>query len=593
MTHTPPPQWRSTLGSFLAIAMLGISLSFRFLGLDFDQGTLQHPDERFLVMLVSQLSWPGSLTEFLDSSISPLNPFNLPGVSFYVYGNLPVFLGKAFTDLNTYLGVVDLASPARILVTLADVAVFITVFFMTRKLFDERTAWLAACLYGFMVLPIQLSNFFTVDPFLSLFLTLALARAVDVVRDTKLKTATAVGGWWGCALASKLSALSFTAVIFAAGWVIIRKRGWRSGISIVSVVLASAALVFRILNPYAFSGIVSIDPRFLEAFRILGETHKVEAWFPPSFQWVDRLPLIYPLQNLALFGVGLPLFMAATVGIAMALSRCRHHGDDGLVVVLVSLVSVFASVSVLHVQSMRYLLPAYPLLAVLAAHALDASLRVRVVLPWRALPVVAVVGASLLWATAFSSIYRAPMTRVSASKWIHEHVPPGSVIGIEHWDDALPLRLAGFDAEKFQRVELEPVAPETPEKRERLLQQLDSVEYLILASERGYASVARLPDSFPIAIRYYEMLFDGSAGFRLVADIASYPRLGGLVIRDDLAEEAFRVYDHPRVLIYEKSPNFSLEKVAMELRPLELPQPAWSPRGGRIIHDLIPGRLTP
>ena len=119
------------------------------------------------------------------------------------------------------------------------------------------------------------------------------------------------------------------------------------------------------------------------------------------------------------------------------------------------------------------------------------------------------------------------------------------------------------------------------------------MEYLILASERGYASVARLPDSFPIAIRYYEMLFDGSSGFRLVADIASYPRLGGLVIRDDLAEEAFRVYDHPRVLIYEKSPNFSLEKVALELRPLALPQPAWKPRGGRVIHDLIPGRLTP
>ncbi|MBY4595924.1 glycosyltransferase family 39 protein [Ottowia caeni] len=584
-------RWMPAVSAALALTMLGLSLGFRLMGLDFDAGTLQHPDERFLLMLISQVAWPPSLGVYFDSASSPLNPFNIPGVTFYVYGNLPVFLGKAFTDLSIPLGHFGLAFPGRVLATLTDVAVLLSVFFLTRKLFTDRAAWLAASLYGFMVLPIQLSNFFAVDPFLCLFLTLALGRAVDVVRDTKLKTAAAMGGWWGCALASKLSALSFTAVILTAGWVIFRRRGWRSGMSIVLAALASAALVFRILNPYAFSGIVSLDPRFLEAFRILGETHKVEAWFPPSFQWIDRTPLIYPLQNLALFGVGLPLFVAATVGMVMTLSRCRKHVDDALVVVLVWLVSVFASVSVLHVQSMRYLLPAYPVLAILAAHALDTSLRVRVALPWRAMPVIAVVGASLLWAYAFSSIYRSPMTRVSASKWIHEHVPPGSVIGVEHWDDALPLRLPGFDAEKFKRLELEPVAPETPEKRERLLQQLASVEYLIIASERGYASVARLPDSFPVAIRYYEMLFDGSAGFRLVADISSYPRLGGLIIRDDLAEEAFKVYDHPRVLIYQKSPTFSLEKVARELRALELPQPAWNPHGGGVIRELIPGRL--
>ena len=590
MTQAASRRWLPMAGTLLAFAMLALSLNFRWMGLDFDSGTLQHPDERFLVMLISQLSWPQSLGAYFDSASSPLNPYNAPGVTFYVYGNLPVFLGKAFTDLTAPLTHFGLASPGRILSTLADVGVLLTVFFLARRLFDERTAWLATSLYGFMVLPIQLSHFFTVDPFLCLFLTLALARSVDLVRGGGVVSAAAMGGWWGCALASKLNALSFAAVVVAASWIVLRQRGWRNALAVAALGLASAAAVFRILNPYAFDGILSLDPRFLNAFRILADTHKVDAWFPPSFQWIGRTPLIYPLQNLALFGVGLPVFMAAVAGTAMAANRSWKQRDPALALVLLALVSLLASVAVAHVQTMRYLLPAYPLLAILAAYALLTPWRGQAPSLWRALPAVAVVAATLCWALAFTAIYRAPLTRVAASKWIHEHLPAGAVIGVEHWDDALPLRIPGLDADKFERVELEPVAPETPEKREKLLQQLGKIDYLVIASERGYASVARLPQSFPVAIRHYEMLFDGTAGFRLVADFTSYPRIGNWVIRDDFSEEAFRVYDHPRVLVYEKSPDFSLENLATELRSLQLPQPAWNPQRGHGVHPLDPGR---
>ena len=51
------------------------------------------------------------------------------------------------------------------------------------------------------------------------------------------------------------------------------------------------------------------------------------------------------------------------------------------------------------------------------------------------------IGATALWALAFVSIYARPHTRVTASEWIYDNVPAGSILAIEHWDDALPLGL--------------------------------------------------------------------------------------------------------------------------------------------------------
>ena len=76
---------------------------------------------------------------------------------------------------------------------------------------------------------------------------------------------------------------------------------------------------------------------------------------------------------------------------------------------------------------------------------------------------------------------------------------------------------------------------------------------------------------------YYRAMLNGELGFELVADFNSFPRLGSFVFNDQempqtlrrtantqgtapgitvpypTAEEAFSVYDHPRVLIFKKN----------------------------------------
>ena len=78
-----------------------------------------------------------------------------------------------------------------------------------------------------------------------------------------------------------------------------------------------------------------------------------------------------------------------------------------------------------------------------------------------------------------------------------------------------------------------------------------------MSSNRLYGSIPRLPMRYPMTTMYYKSLFDGSLGFEKVAEITSRPQLFGIEIADDNAEEAFTVYDHPKVLIYKKTPSYS------------------------------------
>ena len=117
------------------------------------------------------------------------------------------------------------------------------------------------------------------------------------------------------------------------------------------------------------------------------------------------------------------------------------------------------------------------------------------------------------------------------------------------------------------------VYPDNPAKVEEIVEALSKSTGLAVTSNRAYGSLTRIPDAFPMTRAYYQALFDGRLGYRLVADVASYPGLGPLTIADDWAEEAFTVYDHPRVLLFRKTHDFTPEQVRAVLMAA-LPQPA-------------------
>ncbi len=185
-----------------------------------------------------------------------------------------------------------------------------------------------------------------------------------------------------------------------------------------------------------------------------------------------------------------------------------------------------------------------------------------------------VFGATLLWALAVTSIYTRPHTRVAASRWIYERIPGGTAVANETgWDESLPLYLPGHPPpeQTFRMSKLELYDLDTPEKRVRLLDTLDQVEWIFISSNRVWGTVPRVPQRWPLTTAYFRALFNGQLGFALAQQFTSYPQLSlfELTVQfpDDTMEEAITVYDHPRVMLFHKTPAWSRQKAEQILDP--------------------------
>ena len=164
------------------------------------------------------------------------------------------------------------------------------------------------------------------------------------------------------------------------------------------------------------------------------------------------------------------------------------------------------------------------------------------------------------------------------------------------WDDPLPLGLDGYNPFDYYsgtyRTDLnfEMYWDDTEEKLTRFETTLDQADYLFLTSGRQWGTLPRVPERFPLTTEYYRVLlgcpedkdvvwcyrvaqpgmFESELGFELVSVIQSDPNLGTFKFNSQFAEEAFTVYDAPKVMIFQKTNAYSSEKVATLLGRVDL-----------------------
>jgi YYY domain-containing protein len=164
------------------------------------------------------------------------------------------------------------------------------------------------------------------------------------------------------------------------------------------------------------------------------------------------------------------------------------------------------------------------------------------------------------------------------------------------WDDALPVSMEGFypysDGGGIFRgdLNLELYWPDDDSKRTRFETTLDQGDYIFISSNRQWGTTTRVSERYPLTSTYYRNLlgcpnekdlvwcynvaepgdFSGTLGFELVATFDSYPNLGTLEFNDQFAEEAFSVYDHPKVLIFQKTDAYDPQTVRDILRSVNL-----------------------
>jgi YYY domain-containing protein len=603
---------RRALGIVLAVGAL-----LRLIGLNWDSGHHLHPDERFISMVEEKLDLPRSPSEYFDSQHSPLNPYNR-GYDSFVYGTLPMFVTKVIARVLHRDGYGGAHLIGRALSAFADLcSVWLAYLLVRRFSRDRRIALTAAALLAFCPLGIQLSHFWNVDTYLTAFSTAALLGSVRLAQGrARVLEVAATGLAIGFAVACKVTALALflplgLGVLLGAFGGGIPRETRAAGLALARgagfflLAAAAAAVGARLGLPYAFQpGFFSfrLDPRYFSDIKRLAELTSTVSGFPPAFQWAGRT-ILFPLKNLVLWGAG-PFFgLAALAALVWGALELRHRPRRALLPVLAHALFLIAYHGTTTVKSIRYLYPAYPALAVLAALAVFAMAsaferRGAARGLARAIPI-AVVAASFLWGFAFTSIYRREHPRVRAARWIYENIPPPARIGNESWDDGQPLPLPGHDAGPYAGPVLTLFDPDSPDKVTKIVAALEGSDWVAVTSNRVYGNVTRVPEVFPMSRAYYSALFDGRLGFELAAEFTSYPSLGPLKFPDDTAEEQFTVYDHPRVLLFRRTPRFSAPRTtqillaSMPKTPPTLGDWEKFPRSRRIVSSPIyPPRRT-
>lgn len=586
---------------FLIFIIFSLALSIRLFGLNWDQNQHLHPDERFLTMLTSTIEFPNSVSQYFDTKNSPLNPFNYKEFNFFVYGTFPIFLVKTLGKVFSLQGYENIHFLGRTLSAIFDSLNIFSLYFLSKLLFSKNKKFflfLPSLIYAFTVLPIQLSHFFAVDTFLTFFILLSFVCFSYWLKTNKNFFLVFTSIAFGLSLSCKISAVLFSPVILLFFIYQIFKKKNHSFSKIFIFVFISF-IIFRIFQPYSFDGLIKINPDFIKSLVYLKSIlANKDVFYPPEIQWLSKISILYPLKNIILWGVGLPLsfvFLLSFIKnkykkIASPFLREKvlpHLRENKRVLNKIFLnpknfitfnlifwtLFLFIEQGSQFTTTMRYFLPIYPFIAIISSLILQNNLSKRILY--------LILFFHFSYAFIFISIYTRPHSRVQASNWIYENIPSYSTIANEYWDDALPLSFNSYSNQNLHLYD-----PDTSEKWQEINTILETTDYIFLTSNRLWSSIPLVPKRYPIATKYYQDLFDGKSDFKKEIEFNSYSGLsipffkkciyigptnfpysqnknkwfevdntclyGGIYLRDDTAEEAFSVYDHPKVIIFKK-----------------------------------------
>ncbi|MBI9046462.1 MAG: phospholipid carrier-dependent glycosyltransferase [Anaerolineaceae bacterium] len=480
-------QKTSWIWASLIIVILLAGAYFRTIGANWDENQHLHPDERFLTMVETSIQPVENIKAYFDTEHSTLNPHN-QGYGFYVYGTLPLFTVRYLAEWFGKTGYGEVFLVGRTVSAFFDLLTVFLVFLTALKLYkNTKLGLLAAGFSALAVLQIQLSHYFTVDIFANFFTFLAFYFAICILPDEKgeddscwedcegekVEQQTNIAfeeknnQWlknWksllpyaffgialGMAVSSKIS--SFPIFILLPGAALInyfsfrpedRKTQWSLILRNLIIAGIISIIVFRIFQPYAFSGpgFFGLKPneQWVANMQEISVQSKGDVDFPPALQWARR-PLTFAWENMVQWGLGLPLGLLAWSGFLWMGWRLIR-GEWKKHILLWCWTGVFFIWQSLNfTRSMRYQIPIYPTLAIIASWMIFALWKKgeqRVTakkINWYKIISVglgtSVLLATLIYAFAFTRIYSISHTRVEASRWIYQNVPGAINLQIE------------------------------------------------------------------------------------------------------------------------------------------------------------------
>jgi hypothetical protein len=622
---------RNWIQWLLLAAILLLALALRWTGLDWDDYNHYHPDERYITWVATSVEWPSSWGDALDPIKSSFNPFYWPadaaseGIVIlqgeqrkFAYGHFPLYLGVAATRLVEKIGpslqsffpddwlltsdilnarsLIEfrhLTAVTRGLTGLVDALLILILFLIGRRMYSAEVGLLAAAFLALNVMHIQLSHFFAADPYMALFVALALYFMIRGVTSSREEPASeendgAERGLWdwlhclpvtcnlllaaafiGLAVGSKFAAIMLFLPLVTAVLLGSTHRRW-------ALLLASALvafLVFFITNPFAIldlgceaiTPVVHLGPLaipeldwrscYLQNIFTQGAMVRGEIDLGFTRQYAGTWPYLYPIEMQLRWGMGWLLGLLAFAGFGWAIwqairyaaqrinarlladSEAASAQGDASLVLLAWTLPFFLTTGSFYVKFMRYLLPLTPFLMLYAA-ALLWHLRSR---KFRYLAAGLVLLVTAIYAFSFINIYDDDHPWNNASRWVYANVEQGTLIASEQWDDSLPTSML-VDGRLRRHNEYEDeqltwlTGPDGKDTEKKLLNNLDLLEraeYVTIMSNRIYGVVPRLQQRYPLSNEFHQLLFDGTLGYEPVFVNTRTPNLFGLHLKPD------------------------------------------------------------
>ncbi len=528
------------------VAVILFAATARLANIEWDQKHFFHPDERAVVSAVQRLSF------------SPWrwNP------DFFAYGSLPIYIARVVAGVASYVDPSAASYDGIIVNGRCQSAVFgvLTVMLLIllgRRLFDETVGVVAGLLLAACVLHIQNSRFLAVDVTLTFMVLLSLYEFLRVSSEGRWRDFIAAGAAVGLATACKFSAMPlFLPLGIAALHRLVVERRFFSVSGRVVAALIAAFVAFALAEPYALLDFNRFYHDVFEQSNMV--RHAGE--FAYTTQYMHTPKYVYDLTQMAVWGMGPLLGIAAIWATLLRVGSAWRNRNAADWILLSWVIPFFLITGWFEVKFPRYLLPIYPLVILWAAEWMVRRYRQGGVVGRALAPLV--IAGTLAAAAAFMSTYTQAHTVVRASEWVYKHIPSGSKILSQDWDEGFPFTFPGHASSQYHITNFGYYErPDGSAKMQKLATALASSDYIAFQTKRLYGAVTRAPERYPLTSNYFYQLFAGDLGFKLIQEIHARPSLFGIEIPDELADESLTVYDHPKVLIFQNTERLSSEAI--------------------------------
>jgi len=539
--------------SIIILFLLIVGYFLRFYNLTWGAPYFFHPDERNIASAVSQMTFPINL-----------NPH------FFAYGGLPIYvIFFSGTILNliqsTFQPVASLNQvnfENAIMISRFYSALFSTLlipamFFIGKKIFNERCGVIAAGLTTFCVGFIQFAHFGTFEMWLTFFTLLLFWMCINF--SYSLKYFFFCGILVGVLIAVKVSSMVILPLPLLPAFFYFLKQLNGKNIRLRNifrlcfyflVFIFSAVFVYLISNPY-----VVLD--FAEFKNSMGYESGVALGTLPVFytgEFTNSVPVIF--QALRVFPfllnpVAVILFLPLLAVFGIYAARKKNFE---LIILLLFFLVCFLSQAFLFVKWVRYMVPSVPFIILILSCSIE-ILRgefknkfININIYWFLM-----LSSIVFSMSYFLTTYVQKDSRFEALEYAKRNIPSSSLVLSEVYDlGIVPFNeyYPSISLFNFYDLDLE----STVYTQSALEKAIQDADFIILPSQRLVKVRVSQPKTFPLGSKFYMSLLSGEMGFNKIYETPCDLLCKISYLTDPIYsyEQTANVFDRPRVMIFKK-----------------------------------------